>query len=330
QFVEIALADNAAGEPVCRNAGYAPYLDYRPLQPDERTLVEPVVSKLLAGHDLEQAAVRYAIQHLAPDHLREVRSLREPLIDKTYAAVKERLTKEIIHWDSEAIRLQELERMGRANARLNSAKARQRSDELALRLQSRLAELELERRIAAQAPNVVGGALVIPLGCIRRLAGLPPDEVTVLELRNKYVEMAAMHAVMAAEQDLGNRPIPVYHSASYDIESIPPVPEAPLRVIEVKGFTGGADAITLTANELRHALNKRDVWLLALVHVPKADTISGHALQRALDAGEVRRDVADRCEVRYVRCWLDHEPNFASTGENFSIRTLWEQGSAPT
>src|SRR5690606_2160608 len=118
-------------------------------------------------------------------------------------------------------------------------------------------ELEQERRIAAQAPNIVGGALVIPMGLIHRLAGLPPDEATVLELRNKYVEMAAMHAVMAAELAQGNTPRPVYPTNSYDIESVPPVPELPLRMIEVKGFTGGSSEITLTANEIRHALNRR-------------------------------------------------------------------------
>jgi hypothetical protein len=323
---ESATPEN--GEPVCHNAGYAPYLDYRPLQPGERTLVEPVVERLLAGRDLEQAAIRYAIRHIVPDHLAEVRSQREPLIDKTYAAVKERLTKESIHWDSEFIRLRELERMGRVNARLNSARALQRRQEIDLRLKTRLEELELERRISAQAPNLAGGALVVPIGLIHRLAGLSPDETIVLELRNKYVEMAAMHAVMAAEQDQGYTPRPVYRTNPYDIESMSPIPEAPLRMVEVKGFTEGSDDVTLTANEIRHALNKRDQWLLALVRVPKDTAVSGLALQRGLDAGEIRRDVAARCEVRYVRCWMEHPPHFASTGEKFNIDALWTRGAA--
>jgi superfamily II DNA or RNA helicase len=331
-FVEMKLeSENPAAEhaePVCYNAGYAPYLDYRPLRADERALVEPVVERLLASQDLEQAAVQYAIRHIVPDHLVEVRNQREPLIDKTYAAVKERLTKEIIHWDNEYIRLRELERMGRVNARLNSTRALQRKQDLELRLKTRLEELELERRISAQAPNVAGGALVLPIGLIRRLAGLPPDEATVLELRNKYVEMAAMHAVMAAEKDQGYMPRPVYRSSSYDIESVSPTPEAPLRIIEVKGFTDGSADVTLTANEIRHALNKRDAWLLALVRVPKDESVSGYALQRSLDAGEIRREVAARCEVRYVRCWLEHPPHFGSTGERFSIDALWARGVA--
>jgi hypothetical protein len=328
-FVEMKLEAGEGAQATCYNAGYAPYLDYRALLPDERALVEPVVERFLAGQDLEQAAVQYAIRQIVPDHLAEVRSLREPLVDKTYAAVKARLTTEITHWDNQSIRLKEQERMGRVNARLNSARALQRRDELTLRMQARLAELELERRISAQAPNVIGGALVIPIGCIRRLAGLPADEATVLELRNKYVEMAAMHAVMAAEVEQGYTPRPVYRTTSYDIESESPTPEMPLRIIEVKGFSAGSTDVTLTANEIRHALNKRDQWLLALVRVPHDETVSGYALQRALDAGDIRHDVAARCEVRYVRCWLDRPPGFASTGENFNIATLWSQGYLP-
>jgi hypothetical protein len=107
------------------------------------------------------------------------------------------------------------------------------------------------------------------------------------------------------------------------------MPTAPLRIIEVKGFTDGSTDFTLTANEMRHALNKRDDWLLALVHVPKDDTISGHVLQRSLDVGDIRQEIAARCQVRYVRCWLDHEPNFGSTGENFNVATFWARGFSP-
>jgi hypothetical protein len=328
QFVELELqADGPAGEPVCRNAGFAPYLDYRPLRADERALLQPIVQQTLATQDLERAAMHYAVQQLAPAHLREVRAAREPLIDKIHAAVKERLTKEITYWDNQAIRLQEQERLGRGSARLNSANARQRRDALTERLAKRLAELDLERTMSVAAPLVTGAALVVPAGLIDRLQGAQPDELTEMELRLKYVEMAAMHAVMAGERRHGLNPTPVYRFESYDILSQGPNPEAGLRMIEVKGFTEGSTDITLTRNEMIHALNRRESWLLALVKTPRQGAVSGHALQRMVDAGAVDEATAAACQVRYVPLWFSHEPNFGSTGENFDIQTLWAQGA---
>ncbi len=68
------------------------------------------------------------------------------LIDKTEAAVKERLTKEISYWDHRAEQLKLQEQAGKANARLNSGEARKRADDLQARLQKRMEELKLERR----------------------------------------------------------------------------------------------------------------------------------------------------------------------------------------
>ena len=80
-----------------RHLHYAPYLDYRPLRADE-----PSVEVLLARpesawitRDLEQKALAHAIAEVVPDHLQEVRGRRRVWIDKTRAAVKDRLTKEI-------------------------------------------------------------------------------------------------------------------------------------------------------------------------------------------------------------------------------------------
>jgi hypothetical protein len=195
------------------------------------------------------------------------------------------------------------------------------------RLQKRLAELDLERTITAAAPNVTGAALIVPAGLIYRLQGAQPDEATVLQLRLKFVEMAAMHTVMAGEQSQGYTPKPVYRSQSYDIESLAPNPEEGVRMIEVKGFTGGSTDITLTRNEMLHALNRRENWLLALVKTPRQGGLSGHALQRMMDAGEVDAATAAVCQLRYVRCWFSQQPNFGSTGENFDIQMLWGRGA---
>jgi hypothetical protein len=111
------------------------------------------------------------VQHLVPDHLGDVKTRRAEMIDRTYSAVKDRLTKEITYWDHRAEELKAQEQSGRVNARLNSEMARRRADDLQGRLERRLAELEQERRIAPQPPVVIGGALVIPAGLLARLEG---------------------------------------------------------------------------------------------------------------------------------------------------------------
>jgi hypothetical protein len=104
-YVEIDGAANV------RHLNYAPYLDYRPLAEDE-----PTLEQLLArpecgwiGRGLEQLAQGHAVAQVVPEHLDEVRGRKIELIDKTEAAVKDRLTKEINYWDlrAEDLKLQE-------------------------------------------------------------------------------------------------------------------------------------------------------------------------------------------------------------------------------
>src|SRR5207244_4896626 len=90
-----------------RHLQYAPYLDYRPLE-----TAEPTPSALLGrpecgwiSKDLEQRAQIYAISTVVPGHLTEVRDRRVAWTTKTKAAVKERLAKEITHWDHRAAQL---------------------------------------------------------------------------------------------------------------------------------------------------------------------------------------------------------------------------------
>jgi len=94
QFVEI----DALGE--VRNAGPAPFLDYEPLSEALRPQVQQVLeaSNWLRGN-LEGKVLSFAVQHIVPSHLQEVRQRREEHIDRTLAAVKDRLTKEIAYWD---------------------------------------------------------------------------------------------------------------------------------------------------------------------------------------------------------------------------------------
>src|SRR5690606_39257793 len=101
-----------------------------------------------------------------------------------------------------------------------------------------------------------GGALIIPVGLLERLA--PPAAATEPEAGaldaspadRRAVELAAMAAVMAAERALGYEPQDVGAAKiGYDVESRIPG-TGKLRFIEVKGRAEGATTVTITKNEI--------------------------------------------------------------------------------
>lgn len=338
QFVEIPLATPGAAEADSgrqeglRDTGSAPYLDYRPLRPNEQPLVAGLVSQTLATQDLEAQAIGYAIGELVPKHLGEVRQIREPLIAKTTAAVKDRLTKEIAYWDHRAEDLKAQEAAGKRNDRLNSDKARQRADDLEGRLRKRLQELEQERQLAALPPVAIGGALIIPGGLLARLSGLRQAEPSLFTRETQRIEMAAVAAVLAAEQWLGHRPKDVgVENRGYDIESL--IERAGeggerLRFIEVKGRIAGAETVTVSKNEILTAFNKPEDWILALVEVPPSPQFGDSDVFAVREQGP-EWNVDDACVVRYVRHPFQREPDFAATSVNYDWRALWKQGSEP-
>jgi hypothetical protein len=306
QFVET----DASGS--TRNAGYAPYLDYRPATPEERTgLTATLESQAWLKGDLESVAVGHAIANLVPIHLGEVRNRREELITRTMAAVKDRLTKEITYWDHRANQLKDQELAGKVNAKINSGKARQRADELQARLQRRMAELELERQISPLPPVAIGGSLVVPIGLLHKL--LPPSAVSgyaeadaVSAEARKKMELLAMQMVMEAEKQLGNQPRDVSaEKCGYDIESKVEA-NGKLRFIEVKGRIAGALTVTVTRNEILTALNKPDDFILAI----------GQA------------DGAQQTLV-YVRRPFQLEPEFAVESINYKLQELLARGELP-
>src|SRR5205807_2714269 len=81
QFVEIDSRGAAHA------AGYAPYLDYRPIIDEEHLLVGPALEGTWLTGDLEAQALSHAVSHLVPQHFQEVKQRKEALIDKTHAAV---------------------------------------------------------------------------------------------------------------------------------------------------------------------------------------------------------------------------------------------------
>jgi hypothetical protein len=252
---------------------------------------------------VESKVLAHAVAHVVPAHFEEVRGRKEELIGRTMVAVKERLTKEITHWDHRAAELKERELAGKQSSHLNSGLARQRADDLATRLQKRLAELEQERKLSPLPPVVIGGALVVPLGLLAKLQG---RDVPTFARETKRVEALAMRAVMRAEESLGFSPRDVSkQKLGWDIESSVPG-TGKLRFIEVKGRVCGAETVTVTKNEIMAGLNKPEDFILALVEVDGQTAVT-----------------------RYVRRPFEREPDFAATSVNYDLRELLQEAGEP-
>jgi superfamily II DNA or RNA helicase len=301
QFVEI----DAAGQ--VRDAGWAPYLDYRPATADELAALAGVLAEDWLKHDVEAQVTGYAAEHLVPAHLKEVRERREALIQKTMAAVKARLLAEINFWDHRANELKDQELMGKVNARLNSGKARQRAEDLATRLQKRMAELEAERHLSPLPPVVVGGTLVVPASLLRPPGdpnaadedGLTPDE-------RRKVDELAMAKVLETERRLGREPKAMPHeNPGYDVESRIPG-TGKLLFIEVKGKVAGKPTVTISKTQILTGLNKPEDFVLALVLV---------------------KDGAAQ-EPVYIRRPFSQQLEFGVTSVNFSLPDLLARGGA--
>ena len=298
-FVEI----KKNGEAV--SAGFAPYLDYRAPNDDERNRVlSALQQESWLKDDVEDIAVRFAIQNIIPNHLNEVRDRKKVLLDKTESAVKERLTSEIQYWDFRANELREKESLGKRNAKLNADQAARRAEELTARLEKRLSEIAQERKITAMPPVVVGGALIVPKGWFVQNGNA---ETNADAQSRAEIEKIAMHTVTAIEYELGYEPKDVSaEKCGYDIESL--VPEKLrdngncLRFIEVKGRCAEADTVTVSKNEILTALNKPDEYILAIVMVD-----------------------GDKTKTTYLQHPFTSSPDFGAVSVTYKINDLLTQ-----
>jgi hypothetical protein len=307
----------AGGE--VRHVHYAPYLDYRPLKEHE-----PAVDAILnqpecawISRELEHKAQGYAVAQVVPEHLKEVRDARLALIAKTEAAVKDRLTKEVMYWDHRAEELKLQEQAGKPNARLNSGEARKRADTLQGRLQKRLEDLKLEAQISPLPPVVLGGFLVIPAGLLAKMGVLVATQPAAgADYAGGDMQASAARAraiVMDVERSLGYEPTDrEFEQLGYDIESRNPRPSRPeeagrLRFIEVKGRVSGANVITVTRNEILYSLNKPEDYILAMV--------------------EFFTDGSHR--VHYLRRPFNREPDFGVTSVNYDFAELLARAGEP-
>ena len=287
---------------------YAPYLDYRPLKENEPSC-DTILKRPECGwitEELEKIVQGYAISNVVPEHIKEVRDRRLELVVKTENAVKERLSKEINHWDHRAETLKLQEQAGKVNAKLNSDEARKRADLLQERLQKRLEELSLEKQISALPPVILGGVLVVPIGLIARMTG-QPNQNTSNSVDKMAAAAKARDLVMETERQLGFDPVDrEIEKVGYDIESRIPG-TGKLRFIEVKGRDTSANTLTVTRNEILYSLNKPDDYILAIVEF-EAD---------------------NKHRIHYLKEPFKREPDFGVTSVNYDFVELLTRSEDP-
>jgi superfamily II DNA or RNA helicase len=284
-------------------AGYAPYLDYTAATPEQKAQVQPLLEESWLRENLESKTLGFAIQKIVPEHLQEVKKRREAIVRKTITQVKDRLTREINYWDHRAEELKAMEDAGKSRSNLNSSNARQRADGLAERLKKRLQDLELELKIAARPPHIIGGALVIPAGYFAAIGedGTLRETPPPYGMSNKEIERLAMEKVLAFEREQGFEPRDVStENRGYDIESRD-AKTGSLRFIEVKGRAKGAEMVTVTKNEILTGLNRPDAYFLAVVFV------AGGAAETP----------------RYVPRPFAQEPEFAAASVNLKLADIF-------
>jgi hypothetical protein len=229
-------------------AGWAPHLDLEPLVETERELLKDTLAAPWLGADQENRAVALAAATLVPDHFSEVATRRIAHVDKTLAAVHERLTKEIDFWSDRWMKLKEDQDAGK-DVRLNLENARRTITDLEGRLENRKKELQAMRHVVNGTPVVLGGALVVPAALMHKLRGDEPTDPVAAAFAadaaaRARIERLAMDAVRRAEEARGCHIVDVSaDKCGWDLTSYPPAvngksPEP--RHIEVKGRVKGA------------------------------------------------------------------------------------------
>jgi SNF2 family DNA or RNA helicase len=290
-------------------AGWAPHLDLEPLRDSQHTLIKEILNANWIRADQEQRAIALAATTLVPEHFKEVSERRFAHVDKTLSAVHDRLSKEIAFWTDRWIKLKDDLEAGK-DVRLNVENARRTVADLEGRLENRRKELQSMRHVVNGTPIVLGGALVIPAGLMRKLTG---DEETAPNISSdpiarSRIERIAMDAVRRVEESQGCQITDVSRDkCGWDLTSQPPVidhkhPDP--RHIEVKGRVKGASTITVTRNEMLYAFNQGDKFVLAIALVNEDDSVEG---------------------PYYIRRPFDREPGWGVSSINYNLSDLLQK-----
>jgi SNF2 family DNA or RNA helicase len=297
-------------------AGWAPHLDYEPLPAAERPLLAGLLQSDWIRANQEQKALALAATTLVPEHYGEVAGRRIEHVDKTLAAVHARLTTEITFWSDRWMRLKEDQEAGK-DVRLNLENIQRTITDLNGRLENRKKELQSMRHVTNGTPVVLGGALVVPIGLLRKLRGEPAPVGAAAAFSTdpaarSRIERLAMKSVRLAEEARGCRVVDVSaQKCGWDITSYAPVTNGKLpesRHIEVKGRIKGATTVTVTRNEIFESWNQGRKYHLAIVLVGEDDSIDG---------------------PHYVPHPFKEEPGWGVSSVNYELKALLGQTEKP-
>ncbi|MFI1864266.1 helicase-related protein [Streptomyces jumonjinensis] len=294
-----------------RNAGPAPYLDYRPPTPTEAKAVKVLLDEDWLRDGGSARALDWAIREAVPDHLGSARERLLPVIDRTRVQVEQRLKQEISYWHAQAGKLEQDVADGK-RVRHRPEKARAWAEELEIRRARRLAELEKDAALQPTPPVVAGFALVVPVGWLATAIGAEDHAALApLYATDGYeTDRRAVAAVLRQERTLARIPEEMAHNnPGYDIRSL--TPDGHLVHIEVKGRLMGAEEFYISRNEVLVAKNRGDEHRLALV--------------------AVHTDGPEYDEVRYLRnAFADTEfGDLKAEGLLLSWPDAWNKGGAP-
>jgi superfamily II DNA or RNA helicase len=287
-------------------AGWAPHLDLEPLTAVDHTLLEDLLTAPWIRADQERKAIALAAATLVPEHFKEVADRRVEHVDKTLAAVHERLTKEIAFWTDREIKLKDDRAIGK-DVRLNLDNVKKTLDDLRSRLEGRKKELQAMRQVQNGTPLILGGALVVPAGLLRNVRGEGGLALDVADAAaRKRIESLAMQAVVKAEESKGHRVVDVSaQKCGWDVSSYPPNSTDP-KHIEIKGRAKGADTVTVSRNEILYAFNQGEKFVLAIVFVNPDDSVD---------------------EPHYLTNPFQREPDWGAASVNYSVRELLKSAS---
>jgi SNF2 family DNA or RNA helicase len=284
------------------NSGIAPYLDYEPATEKEYSWVKRNLPNLWTVDDDEKKIEEYATTKLVPLHLDEVSHIRNEIVNKTKAAVENRLKREIRRQDTILAKAREDKRAGVKGAEGRISQAQNRIEELSIRLKYRLEELSRQKALFPLPPSILGRALIIPESVFNVFTS--SDKSSDSQAR-KEMEKAGMLAVLQIEKHLGFVPEDVSaEKLGYDVRSCSEK-SGNVRFIEVKARIADADYITITPNEHITALNKPDSFYLAIVMVE--------------DGG---------CDVIYLKEPFDNNLDETVKSVNFKIENLINKASS--
>ena len=307
QFIRVDSSGNAAF------AGWAPHLDLEPLDPSDLPRLKDLLGASWLQSNLEQRALALAAGSLVPTHFEEVAGRRVAQVDKTLAAVHERLQREIDFWSDRWVRLKEDQDAGK-DVRLNLENARRTISDLEGRLENRKKELKAMRHVVNGTPVVMGAGLIVPMGLLRRLKGessesSSPDTFPITAAAREKIERLAMATVTLSEERTGCRVVDVSGlKCGWDLTSYPPPQngrDQTARHIEVKGRVKGATTITVTRNEIMYALNQAEKFVLAIVLVGDNDAVEG---------------------PYYITNPFDAEPGWGVSSINYDLQELLTRG----